>query len=99
PHTTSSLSLHDALPIYPQLPCAAVAGSRVRRDGALLLSSHAAELQSPRRTDDGARPRSAPGRLGAAGRPGGVPNPTGAQRLALGDRKSTRLNSSHVSIS
>src|SRR5207245_10254254 len=84
PSTLSSLSLHDALPI-----------SRVGRAHGLGLRRSRAQL----REDDGAgiaHPRHRPGRR----RPGGVTDVvTAPGPWARRDRKSTRLNSSHGSIS
>src|SRR5207249_8315609 len=84
----SPLSLHDALPIY-QLPAA--------RDGARRLPGQR-RLRLPRRARAPVR-RARQLLLGRHPlRTGAPPQPAGT-RGAPGDRKSTRLNSSHVSIS
>src|SRR5690606_41701197 len=89
-------SLHDALPISPALPAAGSAsrlGGRARR---LALRSDRAV---PAAGDAGAGPDAA-GRNRLDGRRR-VPEPQrlDPRRDGLRDRKSTRLNSSHVKIS
>src|SRR5690606_41315826 len=93
PPPTDPLSLHDALPIYPRRP----AGGARRRAGHLVAL--------PLRPESGmatALPAVAAGpqRRRPADRPGGSAGHTGSgQSESDGDRKSTRLNSSHVKIS
>src|SRR5699024_11306913 len=94
--TVSTLSLHDALPISP-LPSTSVA------------VSYTAPSTHPPETDPVTTPSSetaiaAPGRRGAEENAATtVPSPTElpARHCSTrsSDRKSTRLNSSHVSIS
>src|SRR5207253_11331308 len=89
-----TLSLHDALPISD---AAAERAARVRED----LRGHARRLRGATRPAPSAR------RLGAPGGPPGERAPAQRQAAAAGpglatpdrDRKSTRLNSSHVAIS
>src|SRR5207249_12294554 len=96
PPPAHPLSLHDALPICPRrLGAAPEAGESGRR---FALSS-APRSHRPRLTSTAARPHQA---ACPAWVPGSAWDPTAARLwLAQGrlDRKSTRLNSSHVSIS
>src|SRR5205814_9117175 len=82
PPATSTLSLHDALPISQ-------AGAVARRQGrqASRASPCPAIERSRRRAQR--RPR----------RPERAPRLPAAAGAAVGDRKSTRLNSSHLGIS
>src|SRR5206468_12242461 len=98
PSTTSPLSLHDALPIYPVAPVAQPVGSGPRPvegeeehvDGG---DEERGAPHRPRPADErvplrAQRGRHQPLRAGDA-----------VARLEPGDRKSTRLNSSHDQIS
>src|SRR5699024_12727925 len=88
PTSLSSLSLHDALPIY----VGAVTGSGHHTGWS--SPSHRRGARRPldrRRLNDGGSPSSSAG--------GDPPWCVGRCRSGDGDRKSTRLNSSHVSIS
>src|SRR5439155_25255795 len=93
----STLSLHDALPISPPGPDDRHGHARARHRGPRGARRHPAGW--------GHRHRPAPGRLGAVSRGGPArapddPHAEVEERLfAARDRKSTRLNSSHVAIS
>src|SRR5207249_12282171 len=99
PPVLSTPSLHDALPIS---------------GGILLIRlAHPLLLQRPRVAHDRAGSRhgrtqraaesprsgSAPPSRGGPARQRALPGEYGSVRESVGDRKSTRLNSSHVSIS
>src|SRR3712207_7572583 len=78
-----TLSLHDALPILRLLP----RQRAPRRRSARVPRLHPVLDRSQGGRRRGARAREAP------------PEPEGHDRLGGGDRKSTRLNSSHANIS
>src|SRR5439155_27359143 len=80
-----ALSLHDALPISPRPEDARQARS-------------AADAQARQRVDPGATPKTSPAGASAARDPNVAGGPERAN-IAPRDRKSTRLNSSHVAIS
>src|SRR5207249_10473326 len=89
PPTTShinTLSLHDALPISPQATGGPASGPAGRRSPGRLGAAAAARALLQARGRETGRPR--PRSRGAEATAGRAP-----------DRKSTRLNSSHVSIS
>src|SRR5699024_12781330 len=88
PHL-STLSLHDALPIFPLIAapngeCAEWKGSLAPRD----LLPRGARSSLPRKGDEM-----------TCTRPPNNTQATNHYGASSGDRKSTRLNSSHVSIS
>src|SRR5207249_8634381 len=97
PPTTDTLSLHDALPIYARRQGAAVPAwaepgrhGRVPPGGAREGRDHLSAIgvrEAPDRADH------------AAARTVGALGPLRGEQPAARDRKSTRLNSSHVSIS
>src|SRR3712207_7424824 len=79
------LSLHDALPIF----------AGVDRDGTARTVGHAL-VRGQAAGVPGLPPEQD---LAALGVPGGDPSPEVGPVLEVGDRKSTRLNSSHANIS
>src|SRR5699024_11659048 len=84
---TTPLSLHDALPIFQ-----VVAGTRAARD-------RRGQPHQRHRDEDDRRAREHRAGRARAGHPIAAGAAAGGPPIAEGDRKSTRLNSSHVSIS
>src|SRR5207249_10437380 len=87
---TSTLSLHDALPIYTGR-----SGSPAPRTARAIAPGP----RGTRRATAGAPRTPPPGRAAAPALRPAPRRSGGPARPAHGDRKSTRLNSSHVSIS
>src|SRR5204862_7744206 len=85
PTAPPPLSLHDALPIYP---------AHALEHGRIRLPDGAVPQQLPQRSVQGADPGREPRQVLRRLRRKAVPD-----ALADADRKSTRLNSSHVEIS
>src|SRR5690606_41937497 len=86
-----TLSLHDALPISARVPGAghgAAARARARGDGVVVRACGGPGAAR--------RDRGGPGAARAGARPSRADRP---RVVRPGDRKSTRLNSSHVKIS
>src|SRR5699024_12868600 len=93
PAAINTLYLHDALPIYPRQSSPQARRQRAADEGAGSPSQAAKALQPDRAID------STRSRAGDARRVGIRASPGDARTQRPGDRKSTRLNSSHVSIS
>src|SRR5690242_20877171 len=71
----------------------------LRRPPRSTLFPYTTLFRSPRTDDRGRTRRAGPGRVGGAGRGGGAASDGGCAGGPAADRKSTRLNSSHMSIS
>src|SRR5207245_7274078 len=91
PSPLLSLSLHDALPISLLLP--------VEHDGGQQPAGAQFVEEGPRAENGDPVRGAGPHRRGHVERGGLAVAVELVRRLALGDRKSTRLNSSHGSIS
>src|SRR5207249_8844764 len=97
PPELDTLSLHDALPISRARGRGGDAAARELAGDALPRHARAARAERAARRA-GRRPRE-PGRPALRRRDGREPVARDRRAPAAGDRKSTRLNSSHVSIS
>src|SRR5690606_39525848 len=90
-----ALSLHDALPISARIfPCGSLACPRFLQPVGKRRKSHGSDSESGQPTE---RPGMGPAHAGADSRHGPVPD--AVPEVHAPDRKSTRLNSSHVKIS